>query len=83
LDIPDLIAMAAPKACMVVSGSEDRLFPPLGQREAARQIRSAFEWAGCPDRFKSYMPAKPHCYDREIQEEALKWFDLHLKSSPE
>jgi dienelactone hydrolase len=83
LDIPDLIAMAAPKACMVVSGSDDRLFPPLGQREAARQIKAAFEWAGCPDRFKSYMPAKPHCYDREIQAEALKWFDLHLKSSPE
>ncbi len=79
LDIPDLIAMAAPKACMVVSGSEDRLFPPLGQREAARQIATAFEWAGCPERFKSYMPPKPHCYDREIQEEALRWFDEHLK----
>ena len=79
IDIPDLIAMAAPKACMVVSMTQDELFPPEGQREAARQIASAYEWAGCPDRFKSYMPAKPHCYDQEIQQEALKWFDKHLK----
>ena len=79
LDIPDLIAMAAPKACMVVSSTKDRLFPPLGQRQAARQIADAYEWSGHPDRFKSFMPPKPHCYDREIQEEALAWFDQHLK----
>jgi dienelactone hydrolase len=82
LDIPDLIAMAAPKACMVVSTTEDQLFPPLGQREAARQISESFTWAGCADRFHSFMPAKPHCYDREIQAEALAWFDKHLKSAP-
>jgi dienelactone hydrolase len=79
LDIPDLISMAAPKACMVVSATEDRLFPPLGQREAARRIADAFTWAGCSDNFKSHMPAKPHCYDRQIQAEALAWLDRHLK----
>jgi hypothetical protein len=81
LDIPDLISMGAPKACMVVSGTEDLLFPPLGQREAARQITEAFSWAGIPDNFKSYTPAKEHCYDSEIQEEALSWFNKHLKHS--
>jgi dienelactone hydrolase len=80
IDIPDLIAMAAPKAVMVVSATEDRLFPPLGQREAARQIANAYRWAGVPDRFRDYAPAKPHCYDAEIQAEALAWFDRHLKT---
>jgi dienelactone hydrolase len=79
MDIPDLIAMAAPKACMVVSGTQDMLFPPAGQREAARQIAEAYEWAGCPERFCDYAPDKPHCYDAEIQERALGWFDRHLK----
>jgi dienelactone hydrolase len=83
LDVPDLIAMAAPRACMVVGGSEDRLFPPLGQREASRQIAEAFHWAGVPDRFRSYAPAKPHCYDEDIQEEALAWFNKHLKAGKE
>jgi hypothetical protein len=45
LDVPDLIAMAAPRACMVVGGTEDQLFPPLGQKEATRQIAEAFNWA--------------------------------------
>jgi len=79
IDIPDLMAMAAPKAVMVVSGTQDRLFPPSGQRDAARQIEAAFAWAGCPERFREYAPQKPHCYDAEIQAEALAWFDKHLK----
>ena len=80
LDVPDLIAMAAPRACMVVGGTEDVLFPPLGQKEATRQIAEAFAWAGSPDLFRSYSPAKPHCYDQDIQEEALAWFNKHLKA---
>ena len=81
MDIPDLISMGAPKACMVVSGTKDILFPPLGQKDAARQIAEAYSWAGIPDNFRSYTPAKEHCYDKEIQEEALSWFNKHLKQS--
>jgi len=80
IDIPDMISMAAPKACMVVSGTDDLLFPPAGQKEAARQISDAYAWAGCPELFRNYAPPKPHCYDAEIQEEALGWFNKHLKS---
>lgn len=79
IDIPDLIAMAAPKAVMVVSGTKDTLFPPLGQKEAARQIAEAYAWAGSPNRFREYAPAKEHCYDAEIQSEALAWLNTHLK----
>jgi hypothetical protein len=79
IDVPDLIAMAVPKAVMVVNGTEDHLFPPLGPREAARQISEAYAWAGQSDRFRHYAPVKPHCYDAEIQAEALAWFDKHLK----
>lgn len=79
IDIPDLIAMAAPKAVMVVSGTKDTLFPPLGQREGARLIAEAYAWAGYAGRFRDYAPPKEHCYDAEIQGEALAWFDTHLK----
>ncbi|MCK0146508.1 prolyl oligopeptidase family serine peptidase [Arenibacter sp. F26102] len=79
IDIPDMISMASPKACMVVSGTEDILFPPVGKMEAARQISETYLWAGNPTLFRNYTPAKPHCYDQEIQEEALIWFNKHLK----
>jgi len=81
LDVPDLTVMAAPNASMVVSASEDLLFPPEGQREAARQIQLGYEWAGCVDRFRSYTPRKPHCYDADVQREALAWFDHHLRGN--
>jgi dienelactone hydrolase len=79
IDIPDLTVMAAPGASLVVSAAQDRLFPPEGQREAARQIAAGYTWAGCPERTKFLHPAKPHCYDADLQEEALSWFDEHLK----
>jgi hypothetical protein len=78
LDVPDLTVMAAPGASMVVSGTQDRLFPIEGQREAARQIALGYQWAGCPERFYCHTPPKPHCYDADIQREALAWFDRHL-----
>ena len=34
--------------------------------------------AGCPERFYSHTPPKPHCYDADIQREALAWFDRRL-----
>jgi dienelactone hydrolase len=79
LDIPDLIAMAAPCASMVVVGTEDHLFPPEGVQEANRQIQEAYEWAGIPQNFNSFNPPKAHCYDLEIQQESIAWFDRHLK----
>jgi dienelactone hydrolase len=79
LDIPDLIVMSAPSASMVISNSQDRLFPNEGQLEAERQIRAGYEWAGCPDRFAHVYLPKPHCYDAELQAKALAWFDTHLK----
>ncbi|GEM_PF-3561662 len=69
----------APNASMVVSTSEDPLFPPEGQQEAARQIEAGYRWAGCPEKFRHFFPQKPHCYDAEVQAEAMGWFDRHLK----
>ena len=80
LDIPDLIVMAAPNAAMVISNSQDRLFPPEGQLEAERQIRLGYEWAGCPERFSHVHLPKPHCYDADLQQAAFEWFGLHLRS---
>ncbi|PIY43458.1 MAG: hypothetical protein COZ05_10985 [Armatimonadetes bacterium CG_4_10_14_3_um_filter_59_10] len=79
LDVPDLTILAAPSASMVISTSEDLLFPPEAQQEAARQIQAGYEWAACPEKFHHCNPAKGHCYDAELQREAIGWFDRNLK----
>jgi dienelactone hydrolase len=78
LDLPDLAAVSAPRAIMVVSGSKDHLFPPEAQQEAGRQIQSAYDWAGVSGKCRNYFPEKPHCYDDETQMEAFKWFNAFL-----
>ncbi|MDF1513226.1 MAG: alpha/beta hydrolase family protein [Anaerolineae bacterium] len=78
LDIPDLTIMSAPGASMVVSGQQDMLFPPEAQVDAARQIQLGYEWAGAGHKFNDYRPDKPHCYDVEIQQQALSWFANNL-----
>ena len=70
--------MSAPAAGMVVSGRHVEAVPVEGQADAARQIRAGYEWAGCGQRFRDYRPDKDHCYDAEIQAEALDWFGRHL-----
>jgi dienelactone hydrolase len=80
LDVPDLIVMGAPKAAMVVTGSQDPLFPQEAQKEAERQILEGYEWAGAQGNAYYSNPYKVHCYDEEIQREAIDWFDRHLKN---
>jgi dienelactone hydrolase len=79
MDIPDLTILAAPNASMVISVSQDKLFPPEGQQEAARQIREGYSWAGCAERFAHNNPPKTHCYDASLQRDAIAWFDRWLK----
>lgn len=78
LDVPDLAVMSAPNAAMIVVGARDRMFPPEAKVESERLIRDGFGWAGCPDRCRFWMPDKDHCYDADIQAEALAWFGRWL-----
>src|SRR5690606_2948725 len=66
MDIPDLAAMSAPNACMVVVGTEDILFPTEGKMEAKEDIQAAFDWAGLSDKFSFYSPKAVHCYNKDI-----------------
>lgn len=80
LDIPDLAAMSAHAACMVVIGERDILFPAEAKDAAEQSIRAAFDWAGQSHRCHVYRPDLPHCYNREVQAEAIRWFERHLQA---
>lgn len=79
MDIPDLAAMSAPNACMIVVGEEDPLFPEEGKMKAKAEIQSAFDWAGKGDLTSFYSPKTKHNYNRDIQEKAYAWLEKHLK----
>lgn len=75
LDLPDLAAPIAPRSLMVISGSQDRLFPPKGVEAAFAKIDQCFRKAGVPDRQRCRMYDAPHQFNVEMQADAWNWVE--------
>lgn len=73
LDFPDLAASIAPRAVMVMNGSQDRLFNQEGLQAAFRKIEACYEKAGVPERQRCRLFDVPHQFNREMQAEAWDW----------
>ena len=56
LDLPDLAALIAPRALLVINGAKDSLFAPEGVRAAFEKIGACFHKAGA-----CRPPALPDC----------------------
>jgi hypothetical protein len=80
LDLPDVASLMAPKPLFVQQCSQDRLFPPAGMKEAVDKIAAVYDKAGVRDRFLGRFYDVPHLFTRTMQEEAIQWFDRHLKT---
>jgi dienelactone hydrolase len=73
LDLPDLAALIAPRALLVMNGAKDSLFAPEGVRAAFEKIGACFRKAGASDRQHCRLYDAPHEFNRQMQEEAFEW----------
>jgi dienelactone hydrolase len=73
LDFPDFAALIAPRALMVINGSQDQLFALDGVKAAFDKIARCYAKAGAPDRQRCRMYDAPHQFNREMQAEAWDW----------
>ena len=73
LDFPDLAALAAPRALMVINGSRDALFALDGVKAAFDKIGRLYAKAGSPDRVRCRLFDAPHEFNLEMQAEAWEW----------
>jgi dienelactone hydrolase len=73
LDLPDLAALIAPRALLVINGSRDSLFAPEGVRAAFDKIGACFRKAGVADRQHCRLYDAPHRFNLQMQDEAFKW----------
>jgi dienelactone hydrolase len=78
LDLPDLAAMIAPRALLVINGSQDRLFPPHGVEAAFARIEQCFRKAGAPERQRCRLYDAPHEFNAEMQSDAWAWLERSL-----
>ena len=80
LDLPDLAALIAPRSLFVISGSQDRLFPPKGVEAAFAKINQCFRKAGVPERQQCRLYDAPHLFNLQMQADAWEWVDRWLRA---
>ena len=73
LDLPDLAALIAPRALLVINGSKDALFAPDGVRAAFEKIEACFRKADAGDHQRCRLYDTPHEFNPQMQVEAWKW----------
>ncbi len=73
LDLPDLAALIAPRAALVINGSQDRLFAPAGVKAAFGKIEGCYRKAGAPERQRCRLYDAPHEFNVVMQAEAWEW----------
>lgn len=79
LDLPDIVALRAPKPLLVQQCRRDGLFPLAGMEESVAKIARIYEKCGAKEAFSGRFYDQPHIFNIEMQEEAFAWFDQHLK----
>lgn len=79
LDFPEILALRAPAATLVLNCTEDQLFTLPEMQRADRMLRETFERADAADRYRGSFHPGGHKFDRAMQQEAFEWFDRHLR----
>ena len=73
LDLPDIAALIAPRAVLVINGSQDRLFEPEGVKSAFEKVSRCYAKAGAPERQRCRLYDAPHEFNVDMQTEAWDW----------
>lgn len=79
LDYPEILALRAPAATLVLNDLEDTLFSVSEMRRADEMMRAVFDKAGAAERYRCTFYPGPHKFDLPMQAEAFDWFDRWLK----
>lgn len=73
MDLPDMAALIAPRAALVINGSRDRLFALDGVKAAFEKIARCYDKAGASERQRCRLYDAPHEFNLEMQAEAWEW----------
>jgi dienelactone hydrolase len=79
LDFPEILALRAPAATLVLNCNEDPLYTLAEMKRADAMLRETYARGGAPQQYRCSFYPGGHKFDREMQAEAFAWFDQHLK----
>lgn len=79
LDYPHVASIACPKPTLFFNGTQDKLFPIEGVRDAYREMEAVWKSQGASDRLVTKLWDEKHFFNKEMQKETLEFFDRRLK----
>jgi dienelactone hydrolase len=79
LDLPDVVALRAPKPLLVLQCRLDGLFPLAGMEESVAKLGAIYKKAGAGAAFRAKFFEEKHVFNVAMQEEAFGWLDGVLK----
>lgn len=79
LDFPEILAMRAPLASLVLNNSEDQLFTLSEMKRADEITKEIYAKARSSDKYRCSFYPGLHKFDAKMQQEAFSWFDQFLK----
>jgi dienelactone hydrolase len=79
LDFPEILALRAPAATMVLNCRQDQLYTMAEMQRADAMIADTFRRAKASDRYRAIYYDGGHKFDRAMQADAFDWFDRFLK----
>ncbi len=82
LDFPEILALRAPAATMVLNCREDSLYTLSEMQRADAMIAETFKRANATERYRAIYYDGGHKFDRAMQADAFDWFDRFLKDAP-
>lgn len=81
LDIPDVAAIAAPKAMLFINGGRDRLMPLVGIEQAYARIRDIWQQFEASEQLATEIwPEAGHEFNARQQQRVYEWLAVQLKS---
>lgn len=78
LDYPHIASLACPGSMLLISGSEDKLFPVAGVRDAFATMQQVWQSQGYPERLQTELWPMPHHCGKDVQERVDKFFKENL-----
>ena len=79
LDYPHVASIACPKPTLFLNGTQDKLFPIEGVRDAYREMEAVWKSQGASDHLVTKLWDEKHFFNKEMQKETLEFFDRWLK----
>ena len=79
LDYPHVASIACPKPMLFVNGTQDKLFPIEGVKDAYSIMSEVWNSQRAGDAFETKIYELPHFCSKDIQRDILQFFDKNIK----